>query len=86
MVHEGARSSKLTFLGSKDKLVSVGFTRQSQRQFKIWDPRNLTKEVRFDWHVTEAGWLKADVYLFCKKQHCVAVTVLPFNVPARLKG
>ncbi len=46
MVHEGARSSKLTFLGSKDKLVSVGFTRQSQRQFKIWDPRSLTKEIK----------------------------------------
>lgn len=38
--HEGAKSMKLTFLGHMDKLVSVGFTRQSQRQFKIWDPRN----------------------------------------------
>lgn len=46
MVHEGARSSKLTFLGTKEKLVSVGFTKQSQRQFKVWDPRNLTKEVK----------------------------------------
>lgn len=46
MAHEGARSSKLTFLGTKEKLVSVGFTKQSQRQFKIWDPRNLTKEVK----------------------------------------
>lgn len=40
--HEGAKSMKLTFLGQMDKLVSVGFTRQSQRQFKIWDPRNTS--------------------------------------------
>lgn len=46
MAHEGARSSKLTFLGSKEKLLSVGFTKQSQRQFKIWDPRKLDKEVK----------------------------------------
>lgn len=46
MAHEGARSSKLTFMGTKEKLLSVGFTKQSQRQFKIWDPRNLTKEVK----------------------------------------
>jgi coronin-1B/1C/6 len=46
MAHEGARSSKLTYLGSKNKLLSVGFTRQSQRQFKIWDPRNLSAEIK----------------------------------------
>ncbi|CAM9306343.1 unnamed protein product, partial [Phaeothamnion confervicola] len=28
------------------KLLSVGFTRQSQRQFKIWDPRNLSAEIK----------------------------------------
>lgn len=46
MAHQGARSSKLTFLGTKEKLLSVGFTKQSQRQFKIWDPRNLSKEIK----------------------------------------
>ncbi|KAG5192143.1 hypothetical protein JKP88DRAFT_204540 [Tribonema minus] len=44
--HEGARSAKLTYLGAKDKLLSVGFTRQSQRQFKIWDPRNTAAEIK----------------------------------------
>lgn len=46
MAHEGARSSKITYLGTKEKLVSVGFTKQSQRQFKVWDPRNLSKEIK----------------------------------------
>ena len=43
--HEGSKSCKLTFLGPRDKLVSIGFTRQSQRQFKIWDFRNMDKEL-----------------------------------------
>ena len=45
-VHEGAKSIKMTYLGNLDKMVTVGFTRQSQRQFKIWDPRNTAKEVK----------------------------------------
>lgn len=45
-VHEGAKSIKLTYLGHLEKMVTVGFTRQSQRQFKIWDPRNTAKAVK----------------------------------------
>ena len=44
--HEGAKSTKLTYMGSLDRLVTVGFTRQSQRQFKIWDPRNTSEEIK----------------------------------------
>jgi coronin-1B/1C/6 len=44
--HEGAKSTKLTYLGPLDKLLTVGFTRQSQRQFKIWDPRNTSEELK----------------------------------------
>ena len=44
--HEGAKSIKLTFTGCLDRLISVGFTRQSQRQFKIWDPRNTSREMK----------------------------------------
>lgn len=43
--HEGAKSVKLTFLGARDKMVSVGFTRQSQRQIKMWDPRNIGEPI-----------------------------------------
>lgn len=45
-VHEGAKSIKMTYLGALDKMVTVGFTRQSQRQFKVWDPRNTAKELK----------------------------------------
>ena len=44
--HEGAKSTKLAYTGHLDRLISVGFTRQSQRQFKIWDPRNLSRELK----------------------------------------
>ena len=44
--HEGAKSTKLTYTGSLDRLITVGFTRQSNRQFKIWDPRNISRELK----------------------------------------
>ena len=44
--HEGAKSIRLTYAGALDRLITVGFTRQSQRQFKIWDPRNTNKELK----------------------------------------
>lgn len=44
--HEGAKSVKLAHLGEIDKLVTVGFTRQSQRQFKIWDSRNTSAPLK----------------------------------------
>lgn len=43
--HEGTKSIKLAYLGHTGKLFSVGFTKTSMRQMKIWDPRNLTTEV-----------------------------------------
>lgn len=43
--HEGSKTSKLVWLGKRQQFVSVGFTRQSKRQFKIWDPKNLTEPV-----------------------------------------
>ena len=43
--HEGAKSVKMCWLGPKDKLVSFGFTRQSQRQLRVWDPRDLSKAL-----------------------------------------
>ncbi|CAE7305126.1 corA, partial [Symbiodinium sp. KB8] len=39
--HDGAKASKVLFLGRKEQLVTVGFTRQSKREFKGWDPRKL---------------------------------------------
>lgn len=43
--HEGAKTAKLTFTGQHDKLITIGFTKQAQREFKIWDPRNHSHEL-----------------------------------------
>ena len=42
--HAGAKSTKLSFLGGFDRLSSVGFTKQSQRQIKFWDVKKLGGE------------------------------------------
>lgn len=44
--HDGSKTTKITWLGGEHKtLASVGFTRQSKRQFKIWDPKKMDKPV-----------------------------------------
>lgn len=39
--HSGIKGSRATFLGRKDKIFSVGFSKTSEREYAIWDPRNL---------------------------------------------
>jgi coronin-1B/1C/6 len=43
--HDGAKSIKLSFLGNTNRLFSVGFTKTSMRQMKIWDPRNTSEAI-----------------------------------------
>lgn len=43
--HDGTKAMKLAWLGKLDLLLTVGSSRQ-MRQFKIWDPRNISKEVK----------------------------------------
>lgn len=39
--HEGAKSVKLVFAGETGKLMSFGTSRQSAREIKVWDLKNL---------------------------------------------
>jgi len=39
--HDGTKTTKLEWLGNSPKFCSVGFTRQSKRQLKIWDSRKM---------------------------------------------
>ena len=43
--HEGSKCFKTCWLGKSNNIVTVGFTRQSKRQFSIWDSRDLTKAI-----------------------------------------
>ena len=37
--HEGSKTVKLSYMNDDNHLLSVGFTKQSQREMKIWDLR-----------------------------------------------
>jgi WD40 repeat protein len=39
--HTGSKGSRVTWLGSKPQLLSAGFSKSSEREFKIWDTRNF---------------------------------------------
>jgi hypothetical protein len=42
--HQGVKGSRVVYLGM-DKLFSVGFTKTSEREFAIWDSRNLSARL-----------------------------------------
>jgi hypothetical protein len=39
--HTGTKGSRVIWLGKTEKLLSVGFSKTSDRQYAMWDPRNL---------------------------------------------
>lgn len=43
--HEGSKCFKVCWTGRNGRFVTTGFTRQSKRQFRVWDPKNLDKPV-----------------------------------------
>jgi coronin-1B/1C/6 len=43
--HEGVKGSRVVFLGRKEKLFSVGSTKTSEREYALWDPRDLSKPI-----------------------------------------
>jgi coronin-1B/1C/6 len=42
-VHQGVKGSRVSFLGKKDKIFTVGFSKTSEREFALWDLRDLSK-------------------------------------------
>jgi WD40 repeat protein len=39
--HAGVKGSRVVFLGRREKLFTFGFSKTSERQFCIWDPRSF---------------------------------------------
>jgi coronin-1B/1C/6 len=40
--HEGARQQKITWLGDSQNILSCGFSKVSEREYAVWDTRDLT--------------------------------------------
>jgi len=53
--HAGVKGMRVLFLGNKDKLFSMGFSKTSERQFSLWEPRKLDTPVRTENIDTAAG-------------------------------
>jgi len=48
---------RVTFLGGKNKLFTMGFSKISERQFSLWDPRNTATALHTENIDTAAGIL-----------------------------
>lgn len=43
--HTGTKGSRVTWLGAKSQLLSVGFSKSSEREFKLWDTRSFSSPL-----------------------------------------
>jgi len=43
--HPGIKGMRCLWLGKKEKLITLGFSKTSDRQYAIWDPRNMSTKL-----------------------------------------
>lgn len=43
--HEGARPQKLTWLGDSQTILTCGFSKLSEREYAVWDNRNIATPI-----------------------------------------
>ena len=53
--HDGAKSVKVVYAGDSGKLFSFGSTKQSSREIKVWDLKNLSEPIHTEAVDTAAG-------------------------------
>lgn len=53
--HEGAKSVKLVFVNDTEKMFTFGASKQSQREIKVWDLKDLSKPLHTETIDTAAG-------------------------------
>lgn len=55
--HNGNKGARCLWLGQKEKLFTCGFSRMSERQMAVWDPRNPSKALKHQNIDTSSGQL-----------------------------
>jgi len=55
--HAGVKGMRIAFLGRRDKLFTMGFSKTSERQYSLWDPRALGTPIVSENIDTSAGIL-----------------------------
>jgi len=53
--HSGVKGSRILYLGAGNRLLSVGFSKLSERQFMMWDSRNMSAPLVTENIDTAAG-------------------------------
>lgn len=43
--HQGVKGSRAIWLGNKEKIFSCGFTKTSEREMCLWDPKDMSKPL-----------------------------------------
>ena len=43
--HEGAKAQKLVWLGDSQNILTTGFSKVSERQYAVWDLRDLSQPL-----------------------------------------
>jgi len=43
--HQGVKGNRAIWLGNKEKIFSCGFTKTSEREFCVWDPKDMSKPL-----------------------------------------
>ena len=46
--HDGGKASKVVWLADKNLIFTTGFSKHSERQFAIWDPKDLSKPLKLE--------------------------------------
>lgn len=64
--HKGGKPSKNCFLGSKQMMVTVGFTKQSKREFKFWVRHHTRERVLFFFRVRDCDRVSPFCIAFCE--------------------
>jgi len=55
--HPGVKGMRLAFLGQRDKLFTMGFSKTSERQYSLWDPKSLKEPLKTENIDTSSGIL-----------------------------
>lgn len=55
--HDGVKGVRVVWLGSTGRLLTTGFSRTSDRQFAVWDQRNLAQALKTENLDTSSGLL-----------------------------
>jgi coronin-1B/1C/6 len=57
MAHQGVKGSRVCWLGDSDRLLTTGFSRTSDRQFAVFDLRNMAEPIKSENVDTMSGIL-----------------------------